>query len=718
MDERSQQPEPLAPHLTWGEKREYAVPTYTAPEGVAWYHFLHGNVPGHQIDFMYRPDIPQGSLARQHFSHLTTLMKYIEPPKQGEYAFAVGNLSRDDTQHEPGHGGIAILFGFRLRGAQDHAGRRDPPFAHAIVAVDRAMDYAAFRAASLSLFDRLFARGREGPSIALYREYVRCLRESPAFIEDALRAYTAGFSDLPRPFPSSMGLRWVTDGAPQPKRVLVVYPDNAPFRVLAESAAKMAAVLYRSDIRWSVITSGRESDMPNGVMIRLVAQRDLASFDQGGGPVMRIDEVPDDEATLARQLFGARPAAIEAPGEGPERTGSWRKQLNSASGAGAASVQAQAQRGAQAHHGAAQSAAHGAAQSAAHAAAQSAAHAAAHTAAITPAVPALPRFGSLEAFVEDRPAEMTTRARPAPERVAPARMDDEPTVPMMTLPTASNGSGGAGNAGTPAEAPKEFERSARFSPAEIRAAITTKEEAQSRPREAPAAPIAPPPATPISAPPPAPAGQAAPPTAQRGAEPIANGVTGTAGEHLDPVQAAKRAASNSSEPPAEAAAPARRAPARVEPPSPETQDVDADLYPPLKPRRSIWVALFVGVTIVTGAVYFISISPSPSDLDGRRPEVSPAPPTAEVAPPQPTPAAPSNSTRQGTTNKPSVAPGPAPTGRQPSQSPRAPSQKRPIGDAVQGNPKAPKPPPEPAQEPPRGLWNDPTLPPSKGPSSQ
>src|SRR5687768_5326291 len=89
----------------------YAVPTYSAPAGVGWYHFLHGNVPGHQIDFIYRPEIPQGALSRQHFGHLARLMKYIEPRARCEFAFAIGNLSRDDSQHEPGHGGLAIIFG-------------------------------------------------------------------------------------------------------------------------------------------------------------------------------------------------------------------------------------------------------------------------------------------------------------------------------------------------------------------------------------------------------------------------------------------------------------------------------------------------------------------------------------------------------------------------------------------------------------------------------
>src|SRR5262245_60356079 len=110
--------------VTGGERTSsYRVPTYRPPPGLCWYHFLHGDVPGHQIDFMYRPEVPAGPLTQQHFSHLSRLVRYIEPRPRSAYAFAIGNLSRDDTQYEPGHGGVALIFGLRIRGAKDHVGR-------------------------------------------------------------------------------------------------------------------------------------------------------------------------------------------------------------------------------------------------------------------------------------------------------------------------------------------------------------------------------------------------------------------------------------------------------------------------------------------------------------------------------------------------------------------------------------------------------------------
>ncbi|MEZ4295607.1 MAG: hypothetical protein R3B70_11575 [Polyangiaceae bacterium] len=109
------------------ERLAYVIPRYRAPADTAFFHFLHGTVPGHQIDFMYCPEVPQGPLKQTHFGHLARLIKYIEPRQGAAYAFALGNLSRDDVQHEPGHGGLAILFALRVPGVTDHAGCDMPP---------------------------------------------------------------------------------------------------------------------------------------------------------------------------------------------------------------------------------------------------------------------------------------------------------------------------------------------------------------------------------------------------------------------------------------------------------------------------------------------------------------------------------------------------------------------------------------------------------------
>lgn len=294
-----------------GEQTGYVVPSYQAADDPPWYHFLHGNVPGHQIDFMYRPEVPQGQLTRQHFSHLSRLLKYIEPQESCPYAFCIGNLSRDDTQHEPGHGGLCLIFGLRIQGVTDHAGRQDPPFAHGIAAVDRALDRSEILTAAGVFHRHVLAAAQ---SADWYRRYVHAATNAPADVASVLAGYVAGFSDLPTLAPSALGLRWTMAGAAPPPRVVIVHENDAPFGLIATCAAKIAAVLYPSDIRWSAISNGREADVPNGVTVRLVAERNLVAADEARG-AYRLEDVPDDPEEIARELFGATPvsAAIAKP---------------------------------------------------------------------------------------------------------------------------------------------------------------------------------------------------------------------------------------------------------------------------------------------------------------------------------------------------------------------------------------------------------------------
>jgi hypothetical protein len=300
-----------------GTSREYVVPRYRAGDGDAWFHFLHGNVPGHEIDFMYRPEVPQGALNQQHFSHLARLMRYIEPHDSAGYAFTIGNLSRDDTQYEPGHGGVALIFGLRIRGATDHAGRPDPPFSHGIAAIDRALDAPTLLHSAVALHRRVLGGAA---SAEWYRSYVRSTAASPTELERVFASYVAGFADLPRPEESEMSLTWTMHGSTPPARIVFVYPDGAPFEVLARAASRIAAVLYRSDVRWSAISNGREADLPNGTTVRFLPESAVGRSDTA--TVLRsINEIPEEEDAIARELFGAvpMPRAQPAVGVGLER---------------------------------------------------------------------------------------------------------------------------------------------------------------------------------------------------------------------------------------------------------------------------------------------------------------------------------------------------------------------------------------------------------------
>ncbi len=299
----------------------YAVPTYEAPKGAAFYHFLHGNVPGHEIDFMYRPNMAEGPLSRQHFGHLSRLLMFIEPRGVGGSAFAIGNLSRDDSHYEPGHGGLAFILSLRIRGARDHAGRPAPSFSHAIAVIDRDFEAETLLEAALAFQGRVFAgtcpNAEDG---GFYHVYARCA-EDPARALDLVQRYTSDFADLQIPGPSTRGLRYSAASVTQPRRVVIVHEDGASFEDIARCAARIAAVLYQSDVKWTVISNGRESDLPGGVTVRILPASE-AGVPEEGIAVHRLEDLPQAEEELARRLFRANPTRKpDAPNVRPE----WRE---------------------------------------------------------------------------------------------------------------------------------------------------------------------------------------------------------------------------------------------------------------------------------------------------------------------------------------------------------------------------------------------------------
>jgi hypothetical protein len=323
----------------------YVVPIYRAPADACWYHFLHGNVPGHQIDFIYRAEVPQGALTQQHFSHLARIIKYIEPRAGAPFAFAIGNLSRDDTQHEPGHGGVTLILGHRMKGATDHAGRRDPPFAHGIAAVDRDIDSERlFRAAMAFCRHVLVEPSAEEPR-SLSPMYARFTAARHSERVAVVEGYLAGFDDLPNIERSRLTKKWLSRGGPPVKRILIGHAEDAPFEALARCAARIAAMLYRSDVRWTSITTGRDTEISNGVSIRLVPRREAAASD-ADTLALQLEQVPEEEAAIAAQLFGA--VAIDRP-HPTIPPGAWRSMSRGApseaapaqAGTGAALAQAE-----------------------------------------------------------------------------------------------------------------------------------------------------------------------------------------------------------------------------------------------------------------------------------------------------------------------------------------------------------------------------------------
>lgn len=284
---------------------KYQVPTYKLEPQEAWFHFLHGDVPGHQIDFMVRPVVPQLPLTRQHFSHLERVVKYIEPRHATAYSFAITNLSRDDSQHEAGHGGIAFIFGLRIKGALDHAGRQDPPFCHSAVLIDRHLDAQTLYGIAAQFYNKLLPdQESQVEGSGWYHVYVQHA-ENPERAEKVLRTYLQDFVDLYVPPPSRQCLRWTAEGVSVPRRVTIVYPDRADFLTISYGMARIAEVLIESDVKWTAISNGREQDIPGGLTVRFVPMREAtgAAADEA---LLYLEQLPTDAASIALQLFNAR----------------------------------------------------------------------------------------------------------------------------------------------------------------------------------------------------------------------------------------------------------------------------------------------------------------------------------------------------------------------------------------------------------------------------
>ncbi|EYF01141.1 hypothetical protein [Chondromyces apiculatus] len=283
----------------------YGPPPYRAPEGATWLHALHGNVPEHQIDFICCPEAPQGAFTHTHLGHLGRLMPYIDPAGGAPFAFAIGNLSRDDTQHEPGHGAIALLFGLRMIGETDSLGRPDPPLAHAIVAVDRELTADALLAATLTLHGHLLGGAGQCTPEAFHRQYVHAMATSPADVPDFLAWYFAGFHDLPSLRASTLARHLSRSTDTRPRRIFLLLDGDHTFARIARAASRIAAILYRSGQRWTAITFGSRVDIAGGLSVAFVP-----SPPDDFGPddlVLRLADLPEDDSGIARALLLTRP---------------------------------------------------------------------------------------------------------------------------------------------------------------------------------------------------------------------------------------------------------------------------------------------------------------------------------------------------------------------------------------------------------------------------
>jgi hypothetical protein len=200
-----------------------------------------------------------------------------------------------------------------MKGATDHAGRRDPPFAHGIAAVDRHFDYASIYEAAMAFCRKVLGEPDAEDSRALSEMYGRYVAAGGSGRAEVIRGYLGGFDGLSRLGRSRLSAKWLSRGAPPARRVVIVHADDAPFHLIAQCAARIAAVLYQSDVKWTAITTGRESEIPDGISVRFVPRRDAGNH-EADALVLPIEQVPREEEEIAAKLFGAGPRDFERSG--------------------------------------------------------------------------------------------------------------------------------------------------------------------------------------------------------------------------------------------------------------------------------------------------------------------------------------------------------------------------------------------------------------------
>ncbi len=248
---------------------------YIAAPGATWLHYLHGNVPGHQLDWICRPRGMPGAVTPQHVQHLLDLVQVHDVPGPGEVTLTFANLSLKDTTWRPGHGGLGIVTHFRIPTSLDHGGRKNPRFIHALVGVDLPLDVAALDGAVDALFQATLA-DRSAPDRPVdwwYARYLAAAEHGEGMALNLLESYFASFGPLELSPSPTVGQRWaLAEGASLQREIRVRCGPRTPetWRDAVESMVGLAAVLYWSRVPWAAITTGAGRGGDDGVVIRFL----------------------------------------------------------------------------------------------------------------------------------------------------------------------------------------------------------------------------------------------------------------------------------------------------------------------------------------------------------------------------------------------------------------------------------------------------------------
>ena len=281
---------------------------YQPTGGEHFYHVLFGHVPRYQMDFILRPELPSRSFRPQHFAHLGPLIKFLAPSLGMHYAVAIGNLSSNDTQHVPGRGGLAVSVSTRVADLRDHAQRESPVFAHSLVVIDEPLGTHQFAAAVETFAERVLTDG-----VSFYHGYYA---SGQADNFDRVFHYVRSLRELPAPTGDSDPVCHVVEDRP-PYNQILIDCRSVDMRTVLHLAARLAVILYRTNLKWTTITTGSEEFEPRihqgedySIAIRLLCGG--SDVDQQSRTVptgsralcCEYDELATSDEELGASLFG------------------------------------------------------------------------------------------------------------------------------------------------------------------------------------------------------------------------------------------------------------------------------------------------------------------------------------------------------------------------------------------------------------------------------
>ncbi|MFO0576896.1 MAG: hypothetical protein U1A78_23075 [Polyangia bacterium] len=295
---------------------------YQPTPGERWYHVLFGHVPRFQMDFILRPELPCRKFRPQHFAHLGPQIKFLSPASAMQFAVSIGNLSSNDTQHVAGRGGLSLVVSVRVADLRDHAQRESPVFAHALVAIDEPLEPDGFSHTIESFVGRVLNEG-----LLFYRNYYA---SGQADNFERVYGYVRSLRDLPAPDDSMQGsAACYSSDDPPPYNQILIDCRGADGPDVLRLAARLGVILYRTNLKWTTITTGSEELEPKiyqgedySIAVRLICSgpslEELEQQARDAAPTSRVfgcslAELPASDAELGARLFGLSVGMEAAP---------------------------------------------------------------------------------------------------------------------------------------------------------------------------------------------------------------------------------------------------------------------------------------------------------------------------------------------------------------------------------------------------------------------